>query len=73
MSDARQAIAVAKDAGAELRAADQLHDAEKYLGRAEQRLAEKAYAEARNAALQAKRSALDALAIAEEPDPDDKR
>lgn len=71
MSDARQAIAVAKDAGAELHAAEQLHAAERYLGRAEQRLSEKAYTEARHDALQAKRSALDALAIAEQPDPDD--
>ena len=71
MSDARQAIAVAKDAGAELHAAEQLHDAEKHLGRAEQSLSEKAYGKARHDALLAKRSALDALAIAKQPDPDD--
>lgn len=71
MSDARQAIAVAKDAGAEAHAPEQLRAAETYLGRAEQRLSEKAYSEARHDALQAKRSALDALAIVEKPDPHD--
>lgn len=71
MSDARQAIAVAKDAGAAVHAAEELQAAEKYLGRAEQRLSEKAYNEARNDALQAKRSALNALAITEKPDPEE--
>lgn len=71
MSDARQAIAVAKDAGAELHAAEQLHQAQEYLGRAEKHLSERAYDEARRQALQAKSSALDALAITGQTDSDD--
>jgi hypothetical protein len=65
MSDARQAIAVAREAGAEERAAEQLRDAEALLDRAQQRLSDRAYDEARNNALQAKLKALDALARAE--------
>ena len=68
MSDARMAIAVAKEAGAEQQAADELKAAEDFLDRAEKSLAEKSYTQARRNALSAKRSALDALTIAEKPD-----
>jgi uncharacterized protein DUF4398 len=61
MSDARMAIAAAREAGAEQHAADQLQTAEEYLGRAEQRLNEKAYSQARRDANFAHRSAMDAL------------
>lgn len=70
MSDARQAIAVAREAGAEDRAADELREAEAYLDSAEKRLAERAYAEAREDAKQAKVKALDALAAAENQEQD---
>lgn len=67
MSDARQAIAVARQAGAEERAAEQLRDAEELLSRAQQKLSDRAYDEARDNALQAKLKALDALARTENP------
>lgn len=67
MSDARQAIAVAREAGAGERATQQLRDAESLLARAQQKLSDRAYDEARNNALQAKLKALDALARAENP------
>jgi len=67
MSDARQAIAVAREAGAEERAAEQLRDAEDLLNRAQQKLSDRAYDEARDNALQAKLKALDALARTENP------
>lgn len=71
MSDARQAIAVAREAGAEERAAQQLKDAEALLDRAQQKLSDRDYDEARQSALQAKLKALDALARAENPPRDD--
>lgn len=71
MSDARMAIAVAKDAGADKYAVDQMQTAEDYLNQAEQHLAEKEYSQARRDALHAKRSAMDALLMIEEPEPDD--
>src|SRR5690606_21474693 len=71
MSDARQAIAVAREAGAEERAAQQLKDAEALLDRAQQKLSDRDYDEARQNALQAKLKALDALARAENPPRDD--
>jgi hypothetical protein len=61
MSDARQAIAVAKEAGAADRAAFHLRAAEKYLASAEQNLGEHAYSLARRDAKQAKMKALDAI------------
>ena len=61
MSDARQAIAVAKEAGAADRAAFHLRAAEKYLASAEQNLGERAYSLARSDAKQAKMKALDAM------------
>lgn len=71
MSDARQAIAAAREAGADTLAADELREAERYLEYAEQRLNEKAYSQARRDAQQAKRSALSALSIADETDKSD--
>ena len=65
MSDARQAIAVAKEAGAEELAAFHLKAAEDYLDSAEQALNERAYFEARRDAKQAKMKALDALKASE--------
>ena len=66
MSDARQAIAVAKEAGAEDRAAFHLEAAEKYLASAEKKLGEHAFSQARRDAKQAKMKALDALKASEE-------
>lgn len=65
MSDARQAIAVAREAGAEDRAAEEFRAAEAYLDSAEKLLAERAYDQAREDAMQAKVKALDALAVSE--------
>ncbi|MDX1404393.1 MAG: DUF4398 domain-containing protein [Woeseiaceae bacterium] len=62
MSDARQAIAAAKDAGAEQMAAEDLRMAEAFLDSAQRKLSERAYAQARRDALQAKTRALSALA-----------
>ena len=70
MSDARMAIAVAKEAGAEQHAAEQLKTAEEYLEKAEQRLSEKAYSQARRDALHAKQSAMEALSLVEGPEAD---
>lgn len=72
MSDARQAIAVARDAGAEQLAAEDLHAAEAYLDSAQRKLSERAYAQARQDALQAKNRALAALAIAEAAAPENR-
>ena len=65
MSDARQAIAVAKEAGAADLAAAELAEAEKYLESAERKLNDHAYREARNDALEAKVKALNALKLSE--------
>lgn len=65
MSDARQAIAVAREAGAEDHAAADLDAAERYLESAQRNLSERAYNAARQDALKAKLKALDALATAE--------
>lgn len=67
MSDARQAIAVAREAGAEERATQQIRDAQALLDRAQQKLSDRAYDDARQDALQAKLKALDALARTENP------
>ena len=61
MSDARQAIAVAREAGAAELAAFHLKAAEKYLASAEEKLSERAFGQARRDAKQAKMKALDAL------------
>ena len=66
MSDARQAIAVAKEAGAADHAAVHLRAAENYLADAEKSLGNRAYHQARRDAKQAKMKALDALKAAEE-------
>lgn len=65
MSDARQAIAVAREAGAADLAAAELAEAEKYLQSAERKLNDQAYREARNDALEAKTRALNALRASE--------
>ena len=65
------AISVARDAGAEQHAADQLHTAESYLDSAEKLLNERSYSQARRDALRAKRSAMDALLMSEKPESDD--
>lgn len=69
MSDARQAIAVARDAGAEQTARDELREAEEFLDSAKRKLADRMYLQARRDALSAKRRALDALAAAEAAGP----
>ena len=72
MSDARQAIAVAREAGAAELAPDAFGAAEAYLASAQRKLSAKAYKQARSDAVQAKNMALDALASAEQstaPDP----
>ncbi len=66
MSDARQAIAVARNAGAAELAARELHDAETYLQSAERKLEQRAFAEARADALAAKNRALQALSVADQ-------
>ena len=65
MSDARQAITVAREAGAADLAASELAEAERYLESAEQRLDRQQYREARNAALEAKLRAQQALKLSE--------
>ena len=65
MSDARQAIAVAKEAGAEELAAFHLKAAEDYLASAEEALNNRDYSEARRDAKHAKMKALDALKASE--------
>jgi hypothetical protein len=67
MSDARQAIAVAREAGAAEKAAIHLRAAEDYLESAEQALTERNYTEARRDAKHAKMKALDALKASEAP------
>jgi len=61
MSDARQAIMVAKEAGAEEHAAADLQEAENFLQSAESSLSTRNYATARRDAVQAKAKALEAL------------
>lgn len=71
MSDARQAIAVAREAGAEDHAAEALREAEAYLDSAQRKLGERAYSQARRDAVQAKNKALHALAVADQNAKDD--
>lgn len=61
MSDARQAIRVAREAGAEEFAAGEYGQAVGYLQSAEQHLGRHAYDQARRDAIQAKEQALNAL------------
>ena len=65
MSDARQAIAVAREAGAEELATIHLKAAEFYLRSAEEKLNNQQFSQARSDAKQAKMKALDALRFAE--------
>lgn len=65
MSDARQAIMVAREAGAEDLAAGELRKAEAYLESAESKLEQRAFSQARVDALAAKNSALEALSVAD--------
>lgn len=65
MSDARQAISVAREAGAAQHAAADFTAAVDYLHSAERHLNEQQYGNARRDALQAKLKALDALQRAE--------
>lgn len=68
MSNARQAIAAAEQAGADARAPAELSAARQLLNRAEQRLQDKRFREARRAAVAAKTRAVAALEAAEAPD-----
>jgi Domain of unknown function (DUF4398) len=68
MSDARQAITAARDAGAEEYAAEDLHAAEAYLDSAKRNLSERAYASARRDAMLAKEKARKALEASEGSD-----
>jgi hypothetical protein len=65
MSDARQAIMAAKEAGAEEHAAEALLAAEESLHSAEKYLNSKNYGVARREALEAKSRAIDALRLSE--------
>lgn len=65
MSDARQAIAVAREAGAEEFATIHLKAAEFYLKSAEEKLVNHQFSQARSDAKQAKVKAMDALRYAE--------
>lgn len=65
MSDARQAIAAAKQAGAEDRAAMDLRAAEAFLDSAQRSLSERAYGSARRDATLAKERARKALEVSE--------
>lgn len=62
MSDARQAIAVAEEAGAATSASDALAEAQRYLQSAEDKLQRRLFQGARQDAMQAKNKALEALA-----------
>ena len=66
MSDARQAISVARQAGAESHAAAELLAAEQFLDSAEKKLNEQHYAGARRDAIQAKLKAQNARQLSEE-------
>lgn len=69
MSDARQAIAVARQAGAETLAPAELREAESFLVSAQRKLSERNYSQARRDAVQAKNHALVALENAEHSEP----
>lgn len=68
MSDARQAIAIAREAGAAEVAPDELGQAEKLLVDAQRNLADRAYSQAKRNATQAKQKALEALSAVERPE-----
>ena len=73
MSDARQAIAVAREAVASRVATAELHAAEDYLDSALRHLSRKAYELARSDAIEAKNKALAALKESEPSDASDPR
>lgn len=64
MSDARQAIQAAEEAGAGTLAPDQLRDAKRLLTSAERKLQREAYTSARLDAREARRRAAEALEVA---------
>jgi hypothetical protein len=68
MSDARQAIAAAKEAGAEDHAAEDLRAAEAFLDSAQRNLSERLYGSARRDATLAKEKARKALEVSEGSD-----
>ena len=65
MSNARQAIRAARDAGAEQTAPQKLNEAEALLNRAEDSLERRAYREARRNAIAARDKAAEALGAAQ--------
>lgn len=65
MSNARQAIRAARDAGAEKMAPQKLNEAEALLNRAEDSLERRAYREARRNAIAARDKAAEALGAAQ--------
>jgi PBP1b-binding outer membrane lipoprotein LpoB len=65
MSDARQAIMAAREAGAEEHAAEVLSEAEESLENAEKYLNARNYGVARREAIEAKTKAIDALRVSE--------
>jgi cellobiose-specific phosphotransferase system component IIA len=67
MSNARQAIKAARDAGADKAAPDKLTEAEALLERAEQNLQKRDYSEARRDALAARSKASQALSAVQPP------
>jgi hypothetical protein len=67
MSDARQAIAVAREASPAADAALELESAETYLESAERQLDERNYSQARDDAIEAKARAMRALKMSEAP------
>ena len=69
MSDARQAIAVAREAGPDSDAARELESAETYLESAEKELSQRNYSQARDAAIEAKARALRSLKMSEAGNP----
>ena len=71
MSDARQAITVAKEAGAAEYAIAELKAAEDFLVSAERNLDRREYKQARDDAMQAKVNALAALKVSEATQDDD--
>jgi hypothetical protein len=71
MSDARQAIAVARQAGAAQQAPDDLRAAESLLNSALQKLSRRAYSQARVDAIEAKNRAITALASTENANEND--
>jgi PBP1b-binding outer membrane lipoprotein LpoB len=70
MSDARQAISAAREAGAADHAAGDLREAEDYLDSAVRNISRKDYDQARDDAVEAKNKALAALATTESAVPD---